>query len=80
VAGARARRGGSPPSLVQLTRRFQEAAESGGETTFADQYMRMAMFFDTGAARYTWLNQSLFVAEGRIAGPREIEYRIYRLT
>jgi hypothetical protein len=27
----------------------------------------------------TWHIQSLFVAEGRIAGPSEIEYRIYRV-
>ena len=66
--------------LVQLTDAFTRAAENDGTTRFEDQYMRMAMFFDTGAERYAWLNQSLFVAEGRLAGPKEVEYRIYRLT
>ena len=42
--------------------------------------MRMAMTFDTGAARYAWLNQSLFVAEGRLAGVGELEYQIYRIA
>ena len=37
--------------------------------------MRMAMRFDTGAKKYGWLNQSLFLSEGRLAGPKEIEYR-----
>ena len=66
--------------LVQMTAAFRRGAESGGATRFEDQYMRMAMFFDTGAARYAWLNHSLFVAEGRLSGPKEVEYRIYRLT
>lgn len=41
--------------------------------------MRMVARFDTGAPRYRWLTQSLFVGEGRTAGPRAIEYRIYRV-
>lgn len=58
--------------LVQVTPAFAAAAVRGGETEFDEQYMRMSMTFDTGAAQYRWLTQSLFVAEGRIAGPSEI--------
>jgi Protein of unknown function (DUF3237) len=39
----------------------------------------MAMRFDTGAEKYRWLNESLFVAEGRLAAPKQIEYRIHRV-
>ena len=66
--------------LVQVTEAFRHAAASGTETRFEDQYMRMVMFFETGADQYAWLNQSVFVAEGRIAGRNEIEYRVYRVT
>jgi Protein of unknown function (DUF3237) len=66
--------------LVQFTDAFTVAAEAGTPTRFEDQYMRMVMTFDTGAERYAWLNQSIFLAEGRLAGKQEIEYRIYRLT
>jgi Protein of unknown function (DUF3237) len=66
--------------LVQLTDAFKRAAENDAATRFEDQYMRMAMFFDTGAASYAWLTQNLFVAEGRLSGPKEVEYRIYRVT
>jgi hypothetical protein len=66
--------------LVQMNETFRRAAESDATTRFEDQYIRMAMFFDTGAARYAWLNQALFVAEGRLSGPKEVEYRIYRVT
>ena len=66
--------------LVERTAAFVKAAEDGAQTQWPDQYMRMAMSFDTGADRYQWLNQSLFVARGRLAGPAQIEYEIYRVT
>jgi hypothetical protein len=66
--------------LVQMNDAFTQAAETGSATRFEDHYMRMAMHFDTGAPRYAWLNQHLFVAEGRLTGRDQIEYRIYRVT
>jgi hypothetical protein len=65
--------------LVERTGTFNDAAEAGAATDWADQYMRMFMTFDTGSERYAWLNQHLFVARGRLAGPGEIEYEIYRV-
>ena len=65
--------------LVERTEVFKAAAEKGTETGWTDQYMRMAMRFDTGVEKYAWLNESLFIAEGRLAGPKEIEYKIYRV-
>lgn len=65
--------------LVERTETFKRAAEEGRETQWEDQYMRMAMTFDTGAEKYGWLNQHLFIAQGRLAGPNEIEYKIYRV-
>jgi hypothetical protein len=41
--------------------------------------MRMALTFDTAAARYAWLMQSLFIARGRLLGAKSIEYEVYRL-
>ena len=66
--------------LVEVNDTFSHAAETGGVTRFEDHYMRMVMAFDTGSPRYAWLTRHLFIAEGRIAGPSEIEYRIYRVT
>ena len=65
--------------LVERTDTFKKAATEGSATDWKDQYMRMTMRFDTGAKKYRWLNESLFVAEGRLAGEKEIEYRIYRV-
>jgi hypothetical protein len=65
--------------LVERTDAFTAAAEAGRDTHWDDQYMPMVMTFDTGHAKYAWLNQSVFVARGRLAGKNEIEYDIYRL-
>lgn len=65
--------------LVEQTEVFKTAAAAGSETSWNDQYMRMMMNFDTGAEKYAWLNKSLFIAEGRLTGPAEIEYAIYRV-
>ena len=45
---------------------FTQAGDPGNATRFEDHYMRMAMRFDAGARKYAWLNQHLFVAEGRL--------------
>jgi len=49
-------------------------------TRFEEHYMRMTMRFEAGAAKYAWLNQHLFVAEGRLTARDWIEYRVYRVT
>jgi hypothetical protein len=64
--------------LIRASETFLKALAKGTETTWADQYMRMVPEFIVGGEKYAWLNQSLFMAEGRLAGPREIEYAIYR--
>jgi hypothetical protein len=66
--------------LVEMNALFSKAAETGGETQFEDHYMRMAMSFDTGATKYAWLNQHLFVGEGRLSGRNQLEYRVYRVS
>lgn len=66
--------------LVQQTDAFKEAAEADQPTRWDDQYMRLAISFDAGAERYHWLNQSLFVAKGRLLGTGHIEYAVARLV
>ena len=66
-------------ALIRESPRFLAALTSGESTDYADQYMRIAPVFDTGAADYDWLTDSLFLGEGRVAGARQIEYSIYRV-
>jgi len=53
--------------LVEQTERFSKAAEAES-TDWRDQYMRLSIRFETGAAQYAWLNTSVFVARGRPQG------------
>jgi hypothetical protein len=66
--------------LVEQTDAFKKAAEANRPTAWEDQYMRLLMHFDAGAARYRWLNTSLFVARGRLIGTGNIEYECFRAT
>jgi Protein of unknown function (DUF3237) len=66
--------------LVEQTPAFVEAAGNDRATNWDDQYMRFAVTFETGAERYRWLNESLFVARGHILGTTRLEYEIYRVT
>jgi hypothetical protein len=65
--------------LVRATDAFKRAAANDGATEFDEQYMRMHLAFDTGAASYRWLNESLWLAEGRLDSGW-IEYVVYRVT
>jgi hypothetical protein len=58
---------------------FLDALRSGDETSYEDQYIRMAPQFETGSPEMGWLMNSLWVGEGRLAGEHRIEYRIYRV-
>lgn len=66
-------------AVIRENSTFLDALEQGRATSFGDQYMRMVPRFDAGAGRYDWLTRSLFVGEGRLTGPRAIEYAIYRV-
>jgi hypothetical protein len=67
-------------AVIRGDEEFSRALESGRETAFSDQYMCMTPLFDVGSDRYDWLTQNLFVARGRLAGPRQIEYEVYRIV
>ena len=66
--------------LVEQSDVFKGAATEDRETAWDDQYMRLAVTFETGDERYRWLNESLFVARGRLLGTGKIEYTLYRVT
>lgn len=65
--------------IVQATAAFTHAVQSDTSTQWDDQYMRMALMFDTSDQRYAWLMESLFIARGRLVGAKAIEYDVYRV-
>ena len=66
--------------LVQQTAAFKKAADQDHSTDWTDQYMRLSIEFATNDSKYRWLEQSLFVAAGKLLGTGKIEYAVYRVT
>ncbi len=65
--------------LLEMNQKLTDALAKGASTDYGDQYFRIVPRFETGDPRYAWLNQSVFVAEGRV-GPGRVEYKVYRVA
>jgi len=68
------------PGLIEMRPATLDALKNGTATRIEDQYFRTTPRFETGNARYAWLNQSLFVGAGRIIEGIGVEYRVHRVT
>ena len=66
--------------IIDFNAKAQQALEKKTGTEFADHYWRTDPRFETGDPKYAWLNQALFVAEGRMLPDLLVEYRVYRVT
>jgi len=66
--------------LVEMNEKVQSAIGGASVTDYGDQYFRTNPRFETGDPRYAWLNQGLFVAEGRIRLGPMVEYKVYRVS
>jgi hypothetical protein len=66
------------PGLLEFNEKVGQALATGGSTDYGDHYLRTTPRFETGDPRYAWLNQSLYVAEGRLRDGI-LEYKIYRV-
>jgi hypothetical protein len=57
------------------------AAVTGERSSDFDQhYFRTTPRLESGDPRYAWVNQTVFVGEGRIHVGPTVEYRVYRVT
>ena len=65
--------------LVEASKAFLKAVDADTSTEWHEQYMRMALTFETSSPKYQWLMQSLFIARGRLLGSKRIEYDVYRV-
>jgi hypothetical protein len=65
--------------IVEASSTFVQAVENDTPTRWDDQYMRMALTFETASPRYEWLTHSLFIARGRLLGSKSLEYDVYRV-
>jgi hypothetical protein len=66
--------------ILEMNEKVAQAIAAGGSTDYGDQYFRTTPRLECGDPRYAWVNQSVFVAEGRVAAPRGVEYKVYRVV
>lgn len=64
---------------LQLTDAVMAALGGTGQTEFGDQTFYTQLRFETGDARYQWLNHTLAVGQGRLR-PGRVEYQVFALT
>ncbi len=64
-----------------MTRAVQEILAGGGSPMgYGEVYFFISPRLETGDARYGWVNQAVFVGQGRIVPGPVLEYRVYRVT
>jgi hypothetical protein len=49
-------------------------------TNYGDHYLFSSPRLETGDERYAWVNQTVFIGEGRLLPGPAVEYRVYRLA
>lgn len=68
---------------AEVNQKLGQAVAASAPTEFSDQLIRSHWLLETGDARYAWVNQSVFVGEGRLhpfsPGVLGFEHRVYRL-
>jgi hypothetical protein len=59
-----------------------QAVIAGGDTptNYGDTYFFVHVRMETGDERYSWVNQTAFVGQGRAVPGPAVEYRIFRLV
>jgi len=70
--------------LLEATPNIMAVLQGGDTPTdFAGQYFFTNPRLETGDERYSWVNQTFFIGQGRLtpgpSGPR-VEYKVYRLA
>ena len=66
--------------LLELNEVAAQALAAGTGTKYEDQYFRTTPRFETGDPRYAWMNQSVFVAKGRLRDGGGVEYEVFRVV
>jgi len=61
--------------ILKFNESVAQAISSGSEMDFFDTYFMIQPRFETGDARYSWLNDLVAVGEGRLC-KQAVEYRV----
>ena len=65
--------------VIEMNDAVMGAMQGGTATAFEQHYFRTAPRFETSDERYAWLQQSVFVGQGRVIEGVGVEYNIFRV-
>lgn len=65
--------------VAEINAKILAALGQGVPSSYGDSYFMTTPRFETGDARYAWLNRVVAVAEGRVI-PDAVEYRVYQVS
>jgi hypothetical protein len=66
--------------VIEYTEAAHAANAGERSSDYGDHYFRTAPRLECGDPRYAWVNQTLFVGEGRLHPGPVVEYRVSRVT
>jgi hypothetical protein len=64
--------------VIVMNEHVHRALTQGGATAYGDTYFMTQPRYETGDARYKWLNKVIAVAEGRVVSSA-VEYQVFEL-
>lgn len=65
---------------IELNDAVRTAIDTGADTAFSDQYFHIAPRLETGDSRYSWVNNTVFAAKGRIIAGGGVQYLVSRVS
>ena len=65
------------PGVVELTDDVRMALADGRGTEFTDHYFRVTPRLETGDPKHRWVNQTVFVGQGRFIDGFGLNYRMF---
>jgi hypothetical protein len=66
--------------LIEMNQAVMTALQKGAATTFEQQYFRTTPRFESSDPRYAWLQQAVFVGQGRVIEGPGVEYNVFRVA
>jgi hypothetical protein len=66
--------------VIEYTDATLAAVAGEKSSDYGDHYFRTTPRLETGDERYAWVNQTVFVADGRVHPGPTVEYRVHRVT
>ncbi|WP_082942965.1 DUF3237 domain-containing protein [Mycobacterium sp. 852002-40037_SCH5390672] len=66
--------------LIEMNDATDKAFADGVETGFDDQYFRVIPQLQSGDPNYEWVNETIFIGEGRFVDGFGLQYHIFRVA